>query len=325
MLIILVLVELAIGYIFLHKIHQKILAQKTQQQINQVMTIDQTNLVFPNLDEFKYYWELKPNTEVVTEPSWLGHKVVNTHNADGLNERFNYEVEKPTNTFRIVTLGDSFTYGANVNTEDNWSEQLEDLLNQHQPIMHKNKYEVINCGMYGFDIPYSIKRYQDLGAKYQPDLIIWFESGSGFNRMNEIEQAITEQCFKEYETNNIQADDQAIHPCHLRTDDYMFKNFFRDSSDEVLNKLMDKLNTFLNTIDQKQILFFSFTKDSIYSAHLLEPAIQKIHQQHPDVKYLPIVDESNYKNTRLADEHPSEFGHQIIAETIFEYLKNNYE
>jgi len=279
-------------------------------------------LIFPEIEEFKYYWELQPNTTVINNPYWLNHEVKYTYNADGLHERFNYAVEKPADTFRIITLGDSFTYGANVNTKDNWTEKLEDLLNSDQEINHL-KFEVINLGVSGFDIPYLIKRYQDIGAKYHPDLIIWFESGSGFIRFVEKEHAYEQNCLEEYEKNNISVDEKEMfHPCTLKTDQY-FIDYFSNSYDYLNTELIDQLNNFLATLNPEKIIFFSYTKETISSPELLEPSIDKIHSKHKDIKYLSIVEEVDKAKTRLADDHPNELGHQLIAKTIYQYLKNN--
>lgn len=70
-------------------------------------------------------------------------------------------------------------------------------------------------------------------------------------------------------------------------------------------------------------MFFSYTKETISSPELLEPSIEKIHNKHKYIKYLPIVEETNKDKTRLADDHPNKLGHQLIAKTIYQYLKDN--
>lgn len=317
-LIFIIFIELVFGSIFLYKYYQQIKYKKEQEQLKKITYIDKKNLVFPETREFKYYWKLQPNVVITDEPKWLNYKVTYTHNNDGLNERFDYAVEKPANTFRIITLGDSFTYGVNVNTEYNWTEQLEDILNNDQTNNHL-KFEVINLGVYGFDIPYLIKRYRDIGAKYNPDLIIWFESGHGFSRLNEFEQPITQNCLKEYKDNNINVDNEAIHPCDIKTDQLVSMQSVNGITEEII----DKLNEFLSTLKSNEIVFFSYTKETMFSPELLEPSIEKIHNKHKDVKYLPIIKEEDINQTRLDDGHPDKFGHQLIAQTIYQYLKDN--
>lgn len=319
-LILIVFIELILGSIFLYKYYQQIKYKKEQEQLKKISFIDKENLTFPEKSELKYYWELQPNTTVISQQDWLGYKVTYTHNSDGLNERFDYEIEKPANTFRIITLGDSFTYGANVNTPDNWSEQLEDMLNNNQTIDNNLKFEVINLGVSGFDVAYLIKRYQDIGAKYKPDLIIWFESGSGFSRLNEVEQPITQNCMKEYQDKNLDIDTKTIHPCHIETDQFVKTQ----PIDEINKNIVEELNEFLQTLATDKIIFFSFTEETSYDSYLLEKTIKQIHDKNQDIRYLPIIKEEDVKKTRLPDGHPNKNGHQLIAQTIYQYLKDNF-
>src|SRR3989344_130455 len=100
--------------------------------------------------------------KIMTESfGWAPKDFEYTINTDSLNERFDYSPEKPANTFRIVTLGDSFTFGSFVKTEENYSELLEirlnDACNQNPSV------EVINLGMGGYDIQYVTERYIERG------------------------------------------------------------------------------------------------------------------------------------------------------------------
>ena len=263
-LVFVILIELIVGLIFLLNFYQQKIVYKTQDS-DKAAVIKKENLIFPEDSEFKYYYELQPNTKYTDEPGWLDYKVTYIHNADGLNERFDYTVEKPENTFRIITLGDSFTFGQFVNTKDNWPEQLEDMLNQNLTTDEIKKFEVINLGMSGFDVPYLIKRYKDIGAKYNPDLIIWFESGSGFTRSNEIEGPIFDNYVAELKKNNIDMDSKEI---HAYTDEEVIRLFLSDSGYKINSEIIEKLNIFLQNIEQNKIIFFSFVQHNLYHLFL---------------------------------------------------------
>ena len=134
----------------------------------------------PNL---KNFYEPKAGEIITEQQEWLKTQPVYIINDDSLNERFNYPVEKSPDTFRIIALGDSFTFGEYVNTKGNYPEKLEDYLNNTCP--KDSKYEVINLGVVGYDVQYTTERYFKRGQKYSPDLVIWLINDWNFFRINE--------------------------------------------------------------------------------------------------------------------------------------------
>ncbi len=125
------------------------------------------------VDGLKYYYEPYANSRPKFSSNFAKENATYTINEDALNERKNYNLLKPQKTFRIITLGDSFTFGLYVDTKDNWTELLEDMLNKRMKCGNIDKFEVINLGIWGYDIQYSVERYKLRGKKYNPDLIIW--------------------------------------------------------------------------------------------------------------------------------------------------------
>lgn len=114
--------------------------------------IDKDKIIKDLDKDLKHYWEFEPNTDQPSNADWLAEEVRCTINNDGINDRFDYEFEKPSDVYRIIALGDSFTYGHFVNTEENWTEILEDLLNAEPELLcGAKKIEVINLGMPGHD------------------------------------------------------------------------------------------------------------------------------------------------------------------------------
>jgi lysophospholipase L1-like esterase len=91
------------------------------------------------------------------------------HNSLGFRDR-EFPVEKPPGEYRVLTLGDSWTYGNGVQAADSWPKQLERLL-QHG---RKDPVFVVNGGLAaGSDDPSGYDDWvkQD-GLGLSPDLVI---------------------------------------------------------------------------------------------------------------------------------------------------------
>ncbi|OGL54617.1 MAG: hypothetical protein A3G31_12105 [Candidatus Schekmanbacteria bacterium RIFCSPLOWO2_12_FULL_38_15] len=76
---------------------------------------------------------------------------------------------KKGNTFRILVLGDSFTFGAGVEFEDTFVKQLESILGEKND---GKKYEVINAGVMGYGTDQEYYYLKEWGFKLKPDLVI---------------------------------------------------------------------------------------------------------------------------------------------------------
>lgn len=91
-------------------------------------------------------------------------------NSDGLRD-YDYSIQKPKGTYRIITLGDSETFPDEIQLYEQFGKLLEKKLNNSTEI---NKFEVINFGVSGYDTNQSILFFKRKGLKYNPDLVIYF-------------------------------------------------------------------------------------------------------------------------------------------------------
>jgi len=278
--------------------------------------MDKKDLVFPPIADLKYYYGLKPDTTKEEKPDWLPYKAVYHYNADGLNDWANHAVEKEKGVFRIITLGDSFTYGFLVNTNDSWPKQFENLLNKNKKNCSINKFEVINLGAPGYDIQYIVERYKEKGIKYNPDLVIWFESGSGFGRLNEMREPIVRDCAAHESTASAQE--------HEKNGDYYYcaslaqKEIDQKFSDEQKSVYISQfLDTFFQNIDPKKVRYYAFS----FLGNKF--AFNSWKNRYLDAKFLPTVSSIQEKNQILADGHPNVEGHQTIAKDIFDDVAKN--
>jgi lysophospholipase L1-like esterase len=120
---------------------------------------------YPQKDPILHH-SLKPSTTMKRVQSEF--QKVYRINSQGLRDE-EIRVPKPPHVFRILMLGDSFTFGVGVELHDTFTKQLEALLNQPGS---QGRYEVINGGCSSYS---PILEYLFLvrkGLALAPDLVI---------------------------------------------------------------------------------------------------------------------------------------------------------
>ena len=275
-----------------------------------VAVIDEDKTISNLQNDLQYFWEYKPNEVIEDKPDWLDYKVTYKINSDSLNERFDYDVEKKEDTFRIITLGDSFTFGQFVNTKDNWTEILEDKLNKE--INNKiGKFEVINLGMPGYDVQYIVRKYKIRGLKYNPDLILWFESGTGSFRFRELMFPIVNNC-KDKLLEEGEKENSAYEDCWGKAEKDVKKQYSKEEMYRTLE------------VYWKEFLALKKETSFIYFGNLPEDYKLFISDLLDNCKNCYLHNNGfNISDKLFIDGHPNEKGHLIIAEYIFDYLIDN--
>ncbi len=81
---------------------------------------------------------------------------------------YHYARQKPEGVFRIIALGDSFTFGAGLQIDDSYPKRLERLLNLN---ISQPKVEVLNFGTPGYSTRNEAS-FLSNGFGYSPDLVI---------------------------------------------------------------------------------------------------------------------------------------------------------
>lgn len=74
--------------------------------------------------------------------------------------------EKPTGTTRIVTIGDSNTFGWVEDADANWPAQLQRLLRSSDP-----EADVLNAGVWGYTSFQGLRRFKEI-IPFHPDIVI---------------------------------------------------------------------------------------------------------------------------------------------------------
>jgi hypothetical protein len=282
-----------------------------------VSPINRDNYSLASDSVFQYYWTYEPSVTEDNVRYWDGTSARYTYNQDGLNERLNYDIDRTDGVYRIITLGDSFTFGHYVDTKDNWTEILEEMLNKENVCTKLNKFEVINLGMPGFDVPYIVKRFHDLGIKYRPDMIIWFESGSGFTRNNELMEPYIQECLANLATPSSQlvAGKEQV-KCWDNALEYMFDE---NNLERVKKDNREWKRTFFNIRGSTPVVFATFS----FIPQVDKNSLENQAMGQDNVFFLHSISDINMAHGVFPDGHPNQKGHGTIASDIYNYLVTN--
>lgn len=267
-----------------------------------VTPIRRDDYVFTVIDNNRVFWEHKGGGIETATTDWLDYTAVYTINDDGLNSAKNYTIEKPPDTVRIMTIGDSFTFGAWVNTADNFPSRLEALLQKKSA--GGKKYEVLNLGESAYDVDFMIRRYELRGKKYNPDIIVMLLCECDFTELAGVmDRMVDKHAYALLRTGNITntmaRKAQAIKEAH--------DDLIRMTDNRIEAYQLEKLQEFLKSVDRPVLLL---TDDSTSPRGVLELRTMTTLRSDIYFSILPAFD-------RLPDMHPSAEGYRQIAEDIY--------
>lgn len=279
------------------------------------------NLTSNTSEKFPNFYEPKPNSSETASLKFMGaeydYLVKYQINSDGMNQLKNFPIKKERETFRIVTLGDSFTFGENVNTFENYPSVLQRILDKE--CSSQTKFEVLNLGVSGYDIQYSIERLKNRGLKYEPDLVLWLVAVDQLSRVNRLTAEKSRGFLREMKSTEEGRKELEKKP-------YVYivnaKNAVVNELGE--NNILAMQERYLNEISQyydNPILFFTFDGNRIKDSH--KNLLTKITSTNPNMFFYEKVPDIYKMGGVLPDFHPNGEGHKSIAQDIFNYLNDN--
>ncbi|MCX6875045.1 MAG: hypothetical protein NTW21_14730 [Verrucomicrobia bacterium] len=117
----------------------------------------------------KVFWRLKPDQNCYTK---IDHKPVriNTMGTRGAE----FPETKPASTIRILSLGDSRTFGWGLNDGETYSALLQKQL--QEKFGNGKKIEVINCGVNAWSFQQMSVFFREYALRWQPDMVILGEA-----------------------------------------------------------------------------------------------------------------------------------------------------
>lgn len=288
--------------------------KKTISEIS-ISPLNSKELTYNRIGNLKHFYEPKANIKWDENPQFLqqlgyieNSKVSHAVNKDTLHQTANYDVKKKDNVYRIVSIGDSFTFGVHVSTIDNYPSQLEDLLNNKCTNEEINHFQVINLGVPGYDIQYTVERYKLRGQKYNPDLVMWFVINDDLKRLNEMQQSEKNYIVKHYLPQGF----EVFSSVYKEMQNRFIQNL---GGEQKLLNLQASYFAKLNAYFKKNLFIFTFPETSQNHKQFLR-SFSKSRSGIYFYDDIPYID-------RLKDGHPTAEGYKVIVENLFQYLTKN--
>jgi lysophospholipase L1-like esterase len=110
-------------------------------------------------------YDLRPGVDAV-----VGRDAVRIRiNAAGFRDDADPPEEKPPGTFRVVVLGDSFTFAGKVPLAETMVKRLESRLQAGDPA---RRYEALDMAVPGYNSEQEAVLLEEVGLRYHPDVVI---------------------------------------------------------------------------------------------------------------------------------------------------------
>ena len=117
-------------------------------------------LILRKSDNPEMLYELTPNSRGI---AWGAPVAINSH---GFRDR-EYDLAKPDDFYRIGVIGDSITFGNNLEADETYSKHLENLFKEHRMAV-----QVLNFGVGGYDTAQEVAFLEEIGLKFDIDEVI---------------------------------------------------------------------------------------------------------------------------------------------------------
>jgi len=299
--ILLLIISIILGYI-LCEIILHIMFVETHYLTEQLHPIEDPIIKF----------ELKPNLDVIDKGSFKRLDPVRVKtNSQGLREDEEHSFQKPENTYRIIFIGDSITFGMHVEQEKTFSHVLENML--------PKKYQTLNFAAPLYNLKQESEIIKNKVLKYNPDLVIITFVPNDLDKTNEPYKSKLKSTARKYLfvpklINYIltQQNSKRINPGIFTKEQYLLLDYQLTE----LNLLLKKHNITLIVTTPS---FYKPSSSYIdYSNHIKELAQKQGFYHFNFIEIFNDIDEEHLKVK--GDPHPNALAHQIIAQNIFNQL-----
>lgn len=265
----------------------------------------------PNSELYYYGFVIRLNTTYI--------KI----NSDGFRDR-EFPIMKPAGTKRIVMLGDSLTMGMGVNSSDTYPKVLEEKLKVSNS--SSSRYEVLNFGVLGYNTKDEVDFLINRALKYSPDIVtITYVC-------NDVEDnvRVSEIAKKYWETHNLTGRqltdaENILASTQIWTESAMDvqKNYDHYWS-EVAATSLEEFSSLSKVYNFKPVVIY-WQCEYAYPQEMvkLKEISERLGFDFIDTSSMFIDHPRSDLALRYPDGHLNPFGNRIMAEKIFEGLKDH--
>ena len=283
------------------------------------------------------YWRLKPNQDCYTK---VNHKPVhiNSHGTRGAE----FSIEKPANTIRILSLGDSRTFGWGLAENETYSAVLKGLLQKQY--LAGTKVEVINAGVNAWSYPQMGLYFRNTGLSYKPDIVILAEANQWTQFSEKNPPEFVRQFMRRVRLKNllrrcaiyhyaIELKLKAFYERHRTkfipvdaAQDELFKAQQQSNPEGVFRDAIDELCRLAKEHTIRPVLLYLPAVDEASAPNT--PLILKVKREISEKRHVPLLDFSaevqKAGNSLYLEGDPVHFnasGNALIATRLFELVK----
>ena len=291
---------------------------------------------FGHMPDHDLFWKLTPGFSGIWDDVPLS---VNSH---GLRD-VEFPTKKPAGVFRILSLGESGTFGAYVNLDETYNKALERLLNTTSG---KVRYQIINGGVSSYTSFQGAQYLETTGMKLEPDIVLVY-FGQNDNLPTYFEDRVTQTNAFGIPIYGRGFTDKQIWQMRHRVQNarkfLIHSALYRNLASVVclLEHLLADKETLtvprVPTQDRKdnyRHILKTAQSGGAEVLFLVTPYFEKPFELPPgfaDNERIHICDlwngirreKNTYRELFSDDVHPTKLGHELIGDTIFECLQNS--
>jgi D-alanyl-lipoteichoic acid acyltransferase DltB (MBOAT superfamily) len=246
-------------------------------------------------------------------------------NSWGLHDR-EYHRAKPGETYRVALLGSSYVMGWRVSADQTFENLVEDRLNREFVDRGYQKYEILNFAVGGYNVLQSLYVAQRVVPQFEPDAVFYVVHPNESNRLIERLHLVLQLGVRLDEGYQPvirileQAKTSAGHP--LRK----FRRRLEPYRDDILRWAYGEMATSVQRSGARPVFVFMPTTDQDFDRTELLKLTNFAHETGAVVLHISNVFAGHDRDRVQIEEgdgHPSPFGHQLIADALYQEILAN--